>query len=181
MKALAIIHPGFEEAEAVTPMDLLHRAGVEVVQAAAGGDHAVEGRNGMTLRTPHLLADVIDAEYDAVVLPGGPGIKQLRNDAAICARLRRQRDEGRLIGCICAAPLMLLDAGLLDGVRHTCHFSAESELAEAVREPVVRDGTIITSRGAGTAVEFGLALVEQLCGKASADEVAEAICWPHAR
>ena len=181
MKALVIIHPGFEEAEAVTPMDILHRAGVEVVQAAAGSEHAVEGRNGITVRTPRLLADVIDAAYDAVVLPGGPGIKQLRNDAAICARLRRQRDEERWIGCICAAPLLLLDAGLIPGVRHTCHFNAEPELTEAERAPVVHDGTIITSRGAGTASEFGLALAEALRAKAAADEVADAICWPHAR
>jgi 4-methyl-5(b-hydroxyethyl)-thiazole monophosphate biosynthesis len=180
-RALIILHPGFEEVEAVTPIDLLARAGVEVVQAALDDNLLVPGRNGMTLQATHRLIDIAEEAFDALILPGGPGIMQIRQHPLICALLKKQHAAGKLIGCICAAPLLLLDAGLNNDLRlrYTCHPAAENELTAAVAIPVVQDGTIITSRGAGTATEFALQLVSHLTDQATAIEIAESICWPH--
>ncbi len=176
-KALIIIHPGFEEIEAVTPIDLLTRAGVTVVQAALDETLQVTGKNGITLQTSHHLNDVVSEPFDAVILPGGPGIQEIRNHPIICKLFEKQQAANRIIGCICAAPLLLLDAGLIENLRYTCYPSVRDELPNALIEPVVQDGTIITSRGAGTATEFGLQLIRALIDEDAATEIAESICW----
>jgi 4-methyl-5(b-hydroxyethyl)-thiazole monophosphate biosynthesis len=178
-RALIILHPGFEEMEAVAPIDLLARAEVEVVQASTADTCLVGGRNGITLQASHLLADIGLQNFDAVILPGGPGIQKLRNDTRIVDCLRRQHLAGKVIGAICAAPLLLLDAGLLDKLNYTAHPSTAAELGAAQNQTVVKDGSVITSRGAGTATEFGLALVTALCGKEAAANIAASICWTH--
>jgi 4-methyl-5(b-hydroxyethyl)-thiazole monophosphate biosynthesis len=175
-RALIILHPGFEEIEAVTPIDLLSRAGVEVVQAALDDSRFVTGRSGISLQATHRLVDVAEDIFDAIILPGGPGIMQIRNHPLICKLLQQQQAANRLIGCICAAPLLLLDASQTAGLRYTCHPSAEDQLTEAIDAAVVQDGNIITSRGAGTATEFALQLVSQLTDQVTADTIAESIC-----
>ncbi|CAA6679060.1 MULTISPECIES: DJ-1 family glyoxalase III [unclassified Lentimonas] len=176
-RALILLHPGFEEIEAVTPIDLLSRAGVEVVQAALDDTLLVLGRSGITLQATHSLADVADETFDAIILPGGPGIMQIRKHPQICKLLQQQFAADRLIGCICAAPLLLLDAELHTDLRYTCHPAAEHELSDALTATVVQDGTIITSRGAGTATEFALQLVSQLTDQSTADTIADSVCW----
>lgn len=182
-RALIILHPGFEEMEATAPIDLLARAGVEVIQAATSSDQLVKGRNGMSFQATHRLSDVASEDFDAVILPGGPGIMNLRNDATLCATLcaclKRQHAKQKLIACICAAPLLLLDSGLCDTLAYTAHPSTLEELSAAHDQAVVIDKHIITSRGAGTATEFALAIVETLCGQSIATEIAESICWSH--
>ena len=176
-KALVILHPGFEEIEALTPVDLLTRAGIEVIQASTTDNTQVEGRSGITVEATHALATVANDDFDAVILPGGPGIFKLRNNPTICALLQRQHAAGRLIGCICAAPLLLKDAEMTNALRYTCHPSAEDELPAAIADPVVKDGSIITSRGAGTATQFALALVTHLTDAANTQAIAKSICW----
>ena len=176
-RALVILHPGFEEIEAVTPIDLLTRAGIHVVQAALAESLEITGKNGIVLQASHHLADVASEAFDAIILPGGPGIQQIRNHSLICKLLQQQRSANRLIGCICAAPLLLLDAGLISGIRHTCYPSVRDELPEALEEPVVQDGVIITSRGPGTSIEFGLQLIQALIDEATAEKIAASICW----
>ena len=178
MRALVILHPGFEEIEAVSPIDLLSRASVEVVSASTTDGRAVLGRSGITLMADTLLADAALEAFDAVILPGGPGIGDLRKNRLLCDLLQRQHAAGQWLACICAAPLLLLDAGLLDGgTRYTCHPSVEEELpGRAEAAAVALDGTILTSRGAGTAVEFSLALIEKLRDRKTAEAVAESIC-----
>lgn len=178
-RALIILHPGFEEMEAVAPIDLLARAGVEVVQASTEHKRLVEGRNGITLEATRLLSEVVEQEFDAVILPGGPGIKKLRDDARIIDCLRRHHEAGKLVAAICAAPLLLKDAGLINDIAYTAHPSTEEELGSARVETVVKDGHIFTSRGAGTATEFALAIVQKVCGEAIAKEIAASICWTH--
>lgn len=180
-RVLILLHPGFEEMEAAAPIDLLNRAGAEVIQASTGASRRVEGRNGMTWETTHLFADVVGEPFDVVILPGGPGIKKLRGRTDIIECLQWQQKKGKLLACICAAPLMLLDAGLIGGIRHTAHPSTAGELRGAKEAAVVVDGSIITSQGAGTATEFSLAIVEALFGRDSANEIAQAICWSPAR
>lgn len=175
-RALIILHPGFEEIEAVTPIDLLSRAGVEVVQAALGDSRFVTGRSGISLQATHRLVDVAEDIFDAIILPGGPGIMQIRKHPLICQLFQHQQAANRLIGCICAAPLLLLDASLTAGLRYTCHPSVADQLAEAIDATVVQDGNIITSRGAGTANQFALQLVSQLTDQVTADTIAASIC-----
>lgn len=178
-RALIILHPGFEDIEAVTPIDLLTRAGVEVVPAALDDILHVPSRSGITVLATHDLNELMDEIFDAVILPGGPGIMQIRQHPLMCRLLRKQFAAGRLIACICAAPLLLLDAALHTDLRYTCHPSVTNELDAALDAPVVQDGVIITSRGAGTATPFALQLVGQLTDQKTAIALAESICWPN--
>ncbi|MFP4157653.1 MAG: DJ-1 family glyoxalase III [Opitutales bacterium] len=181
LKALICLHPGFEELEAVAVIDLLARAGIDVTQAAVGDDLTLAGRNGMTLVAGCLLAEIPEhALYDVVVVPGGPGIQKIRRHPAVCHLLQRHQRAGKLVACICAAPLLLLDAGLIDTDTNYTAFPATSgELPNRLPELVVKDGRLITSQGAGTATEFALAIIECLMGRNKADEIASSICWHH--
>lgn len=178
MRALVILHPGFEEIEAVTPIDLLSRAGIDVVTATTGSELPVTGRSGITLVADSFLRDVAKENFEAIILPGGPGIQGLRGNPLLCDILQRQYNAEKWLACICAAPLLLLDAGLLkNGMRFTCHPSTKEEMPEATDvDAVVVDGPILTSRGAGTAGEFALALIERLCNQKTAESIAESIC-----
>ncbi len=174
--ALVILTEGFEEMEAVGPIDLLRRAGIVVATASQSGRLLVKGRNGIVLQADAALAEIMDNDYDLIVLPGGPGHTRLRSDKKIIARLRHQEASGRLIGAICAAPAILHEAGLLEGRRYTAHYSVENELKEIQADKaVVVDNGIISSRGAGTATEFALELVKQLTGQQTAKEIAQSI------
>lgn len=176
--ALFIIGDGVEELEAVAPIDLLRRAGVAVTVASITDDCAVTGRNDIVLKADGLLSDV-SGTFDAIVIPGGPGTKAVRADSKVIQLLKEQAQSGRLVAAICAAPTVLLDAGLLEGRRYTAHFGVAGELPAIMEDaPVVIDGNIVTSRGAGTALDFGLTLVELLCSESTADEIATSICVP---
>ena len=167
---------GFEEIETLTPVDLLRRAGVEVTMASLGESLHVTGRSGVTLHADASWTNVADDEVDALVLPGGPGVQAMRSDGRVTEKARSMSQQGKLVAAICAAPLVLKDAGLLEGKRFTAHDSTWGELSGALgHERVVQDGLVITSRGAGTALDFGLALVSRLCGEAMAERVAKAI------
>jgi 4-methyl-5(b-hydroxyethyl)-thiazole monophosphate biosynthesis len=173
---LVFLADGFEEIEAVAPVDLLRRAGALVTTAAVGDGIHVTGRSGVTIHSDATSSAVEGTEFDCVLVPGGPGVARLRTDAGVMARLRRQSASGGWIAAICAAPVVLKDAGVLGGRRHTAHFSVASELPDArVAERVVVDGRLITSRGAGTAFEFGLAVVAALFSAEKAAEVARSV------
>jgi 4-methyl-5(b-hydroxyethyl)-thiazole monophosphate biosynthesis len=176
-RALILIHPGFEEMEAVAPIDILVRAGFEVVSASTSGHTVVEGRNGIELRAATLLEAEADALFDLLVLPGGPGVQQLRHEPRIIDCIRRHYAAKRWIGAICAAPLWLQDAGIIDDINYTAHPSAWSELPRAKPAGLVVDTSTITSQGAGTATEFALALVTACCGREKAAQIADAICY----
>lgn len=175
-RALCLLVTGFEEIEAIAPIDLLRRAEAEVVIASLGKEKLVTGRCGVSIEADAILTDVADQSFDLLLLPGGPGVKALRTDGRPARLAKAYADAGKTVAAICAAPTVLADAGLLTGKRFTAHFSVHSELPGVLAEArLVKDGNIITSRGAGTAVEFGLALVGELFGAAKADEVAKAI------
>jgi protein deglycase len=174
--ALVLLHNEFEEIEAVTPIDLLHRASVNVSIVSREAGLEVTGRSGIVIRADVLLDQVIEKEYDCVVLPGGPGYIRLRNDQRVINLVQKQVERGKLVAAICAAPIVLKDAGVLDNKSYTVHFSVEQELPGAIpRQAVVEDGNIITSCGAGAAVQFALALVARLAGKEKAEQVAASI------
>jgi 4-methyl-5(b-hydroxyethyl)-thiazole monophosphate biosynthesis len=174
---LVILPEGFEEIEAVTPIDVLRRAEVRVTIASLADNTLVVGRNKMTLQAETTLTGVGEQAFDLLFLPGGPGVTKLRADARVPALARAQTAAGRWIGAICAAPAVLHDAGLLQGKRYTAHPSVADELKNILsNERVVVDGKIVTSRGAGTALDFGLSLVELLVSASKASEIRAAIC-----
>ncbi len=168
---------GFEEIEAITPIDLLRRAGAEVCSVAVGSPSMVGGKNGIVVRADKAVDDVHPDDFDLLLLPGGPAAKDLRKDPTILEWVRSFAVRKAWIGAICAAPTILLEAGVLEGRRYTAHFSTKEDLPEAAPDAVVRDGHLITSQGAGTAVPFALALIEVLFDQTVSGEVASSICY----
>lgn len=175
-RVLCLLFPGFEEIETMAPVDVLRRAGAEVVLASLTGEMLVTGRCQVRVQADAALADVADQPFDLLLIPGGPGVKALRADGRPAGLAKAFVAAGKPVAAICAAPTVLADAGLLANRRYTAHFSVHEELPLALGgERVVVDESVITSRGAGTALEFGLALVRRLFDAAKADEVAKAI------
>lgn len=174
---LTLLAEGFEEIETFTPVDLLRRAGVEVTVASLAENRHATGRSQITAHADAALSAVEHGLFDLVFVPGGPGVKHLRADPRVPALLRRHAEAGRWIAAICAAPTVLADAGLLAGKAYTAHFSVAHELPDIrLGERIVTDGRITTSRGAGTALDFGLHLVALLTSPAKAEEISKAIC-----
>ena len=173
-RVLCLLVDGFEEIELVTPVDLLRRAGVEVVIAALHGA-AATGRGGIRMEADALLADLDPQTFDLLFIPGGPGVGDLRQDGRAAVLAKDFAAAGKPVAAICAAPLVLMDAGLLEGRRFTAYQSVRAELGGGLDERVVVDGNLITSRGAGTALDFALVLVARLAGQAAADRVAQEI------
>ena len=177
IRALVPLTDGFEEMEAVTLIDVLRRGGVHVVTAALAPNLEVEGAHGMILRADALFAEVSPAEYDALVLPGGPGVEHMRRNEALLDRVRRQKAEGRLLAAICAAPLVLVEAGVLEpGQRVTCYPTCADGLDRpCAGVPVVEDGRLITGQAPGAALAFALAVLRALKGEAIAEQVADGL------
>lgn len=173
-RVLCLLEEGFEEIEAIAPVDLLRRAGVEVVLAGVSGMEVV-GKCGVRVVADVLLSEVVREEFDALFLAGGAAVTTLRKNEGVIGLIGDFHKRGRLIAAICAAPLLLKDAGILEGKRFTAHFSTNEELPENSGERVICDGELLTSRGAGTAIEFGLAFVEVLSGQAVRNQVAGAV------
>ena len=175
---LTLLADGFEEIEATAPIDLLRRAEAEVTVASCSDSLDVTGRSTITLRADTLLSHVPDPlAFDLLVLPGGPAVFELRKRPEIIDLIRDFADTGKPIGAICAAPLLLLDAGVITSDSTcTAHGSTEEEIPQLSKnKAVVQDGQIITSRGAGTAVKFGLALIQELFGQEKANEIRASI------
>lgn len=176
-KVLVMLAQGCEEIEAVTTIDILRRAGVEVTSAGLD-DLPVLASRGVMLLADTTLDLAQHQDFDMIVLPGGqPGTDNLKADNRLTALLQRMAKQGKYLAAICAAPSVLAAAGLLDGRKATCYPTCldgypKVDLQTAA---VVEDGRLITSRGPGTAMDFALALVERLAGKAKRQEVEAAL------
>lgn len=172
--AVVILAEGFEELEAVAPVDVLRRAGVHVTIAGVAGLQ-VKGSRGIGVQADVLLKDVHDLP-DAVILPGGlPGATNLARSEEVKTLVKKMNIAGKLVAAICAAPAAVLaPLGILDGKKATCYPGCESDLSSKIthsQENVVVDGNVITSRGPGTALEFALAIAVRLAGQEMADTV----------
>ncbi len=171
---------GFEEVEALAPLDILRRASVAVQLVSITDDPIVEGAHGVQMVTDSLIADIDLGSADMLVLPGGlPGATNLDQCEALQKALVRQHAEGKMIAAICAAPLVLGHLGLLRGVRATCYPGFEGEMEGAVYTAslVERDGQFITGKGPGAAFEFGYTILESLGKKAEADALREGMLY----
>jgi 4-methyl-5(b-hydroxyethyl)-thiazole monophosphate biosynthesis len=176
-RVLIPLAQGCEELEAVTLIDLLRRADIEVVTAGLDGAPVTASR-GTVLIPDTSLDQVMDQDFDLMVLPGGlPGSDHLDQDPRIHQLLRRLADAGRYTAAICAAPKVLASAGLLDGRSATAYPGVLSAFPQVQAKDlaVVGDGRVITSRGPGTAMDFALHLIETLVGAATRNQVEAAL------
>ena len=181
-KIYMFLAEGFEEVEAVTPADLLRRAGADVVLVSVTGNRVVRGSHGIALEADCLFEEAGEALSEAgwYVLPGGmPGTKNLAAHEGLAALLRGAQERGTGIGAICAAPTVPGGLGLLKNVKAACYPGNEEKLdcREISFEEAVADGMVVTSRGAGTAVPFALKLIEVIFGQEEADRIAGSIIW----
>lgn len=160
----------------VTPVDLLKRAGADTVLAAVSTEKLVKGRSGIKVEADALLDDLDVDSFDVLLIPGGPGVNALHDDGRTAILAQEFYKANKPVAAICAAPTLLRNAGLLHGKSFTAHFSVQGELPAAqVEERVLTDGLLTTSRGAGTALDFGLELVRRFYGEEKASEIAASI------
>lgn len=172
---------GFEETEAVVPVDILRRAGLDVRTAGISGK-TVTGSHGIEIVCDCQAADIEpDKSLQAVVLPGGmPGAKNLENSAKVGEFIDFAYRNGLLLCAICAAPFILGHRGLLKNKKAVCYRGFEKELTGAMLQntPVCTDGNIITAKGMGSAVVFALEIVRYLCGEQKASAIGESLQCP---
>jgi 4-methyl-5(b-hydroxyethyl)-thiazole monophosphate biosynthesis len=184
-KAIVLLAGGFEEVEAITPVDYLRRSGIEVTTAAIGGNLTVKGARGVPVNADTTLGELAKqgkaaaASWDAVILPGGmPGATNLAASQETGALVGEMAAAGKWVCAICASPAVVLaPLGVLSGKRFTCYPGMEAQVRDGKWSagPVVIDGNIITSRGAGTAGAFAVAIIGKLAGDAEAKKVAESV------
>lgn len=171
---LVPVADGSEELETVAIVDVLRRAGAKVTVAAVK-ELMITGSKGVIFMADRLLSECVRETFSLIALPGGmPGAEHLRDAKSLIAMLKTQAEQGRLSGAICASPAVVLHShGLLRGKRFTCHPNFAHPLPQELYslDPVVVDGNLVTSRGAGTAVEFALTLIELLYDRDKAKEV----------
>ncbi|HLO59468.1 MAG TPA: DJ-1 family glyoxalase III [Bacteroidales bacterium] len=167
---------GFEEVEAITPVDVLRRAGCEVVMVSVTGKKEVTSKRGVVVIADKNFDEINYDEADMIVLPGGqPGANNLNKHEGLKKQIVNFNAQGKFVAAICAAPLVFGSAGILKGKKATCFPGTEPQLtgANCTGTLVEIDGNIITGKGPGVAMAFSLALVEKLQGKPVADEVKE--------
>jgi protein DJ-1 len=180
-RALVVLAEGAEEMEATITVDVLRRAGVEVVLAGLDGPDAVRCSRKVRI-VPDAALSAAGDDFDVLVLPGGAdGARRLAESPEVGRLLREREQRGALVAAICAAPMALARHGAFAGRRMTSHPSVTEIVAahgQASEETVVDDGSLVTSRGPGTAFAFALHLVARLCGEAKAREVREPMMLP---
>ena len=173
-----LLGTGFEETEAITPLDLLRRAGEKVLTVGVNGK-IVYGGHGIGVEADITLDEMDLTDLSMIVLPGGlGGVASVRASEQAMEALRFAWDNGKFVAAICAGPTVLADLKITDGKNATCYPGCETGMGKAEMvegQAVVRDGRLITGTSAGCAVKFGLALVEALKGKETADRIAEQI------
>lgn len=171
-----LLGTGFEETEAITPLDLMRRAGIEVLTVGVNGK-VITGAHGIAVKADIELGQMDLTALEMIVLPGGlGGVTSVRASKQAMSALSFAWENEKFVAAICAGPTVLADLGITDGKQTTCYPGCESGMGKAVtleNKACVRDGRVITGTSAGCAVAFGLALIEALKGKQIADTVAE--------
>lgn len=171
---------GCEEIEGLTAVDILRRAGLEIVTISINNTDSVTGSHNISFQTDAIFEQVNLDEFDAIILPGGmPGTVKLGEHDGVTKAVQAFASAGKLVAAICAAPSVLGAAGILQGKRAVCHPGFEDKLtgAQVSFEPVMTDGNIITSRGMGTAIEFALAIVQYLKDEDAVDDLKQKLVY----
>lgn len=171
---------GYEEIEALSVVDVCRRMNLSIDMISITEDLEVEGAHGIKVQMDKIFSQADFSEYDMLVLPGGGmGTKNLEAKTELMEQLDSFYNEGKYVAAICAAPSILGHRGILKGKRACCFPGFEDHLtgAEVTNGPVEIDGNVVTSRGMGTAIDFGLAIAGIFCGKEKADEMAHTIVY----
>lgn len=171
----------FEEVEALTVVDLLRRQGYDVETVSVGHSHHVGGSHSIVVKADFVIDEVWLKTYDLLVLPGGPGHKNLEKCDLLMKYVKKFNDEGKKLAAICASPSILGRAGVLEGKKVTCFPGFEDECKGAIctGAEVEYDANVITGRSAGTAVPFALKIIEAFDGKEAADKMAQSIYYDY--
>ena len=172
-----LLGTGFEETEAIAPLDLLRRAGVSVATVGLNGK-TIFGGHGIGVTADMEIGEMDLTNLDMVILPGGlGGVASIRACTGAMEAIRFAWENDKFVAAICAGPTVLADLGITDGKNATCYPGCESQMGNAnmVCEAAVRDGKLITGTSAGCAIPFGLALIEALKGREEADRIASQI------
>lgn len=173
-----LLGTGFEETEAIAPLDLLRRAGVEVATVGVTGK-TVRGSHGIYVEADILPEEMDLSNMEMIILPGGlGGVASARASQEALNALRSGWEQGCYVAAICAGPTVLADLGITSGKKATCYPGCEGQMGDAIMDAsaaVVRDGKLITGASAGCAIPFGLALVEALKGAEMAQKIAQQI------
>lgn len=175
MKILIPLADGLEEIEAITNIDVLRRAGIEVITAGLN-DLEVTGAHDIVIKADRLIDEVRAEEFDGIILPGGmPGSTNLRNNDKVIKLVQKLNTDGKLVAAICAAPIALEKAGVIRNRKATSYpgFDREMVSCDYLEERVVVDGNLITGRGPGVALEFAITVVQYLLGEEKAAELKE--------
>lgn len=179
MKAFIFLADGFEEIEAIAPIDIFRRADIEVVTVSISNNKTVKGAHGIFIIADSLFSDTNFSDNDLLYLPGGMnGTKNLDSHEGLKKIVRKQVAENKNIAAICAAPSILGKMGLLKGYEAICYPGFENQMQGAILsgQKIVKSKFIHTAIGAGVTVEFALKLVEELKGKKIATQIANSIC-----
>lgn len=179
MKVRVFFATGSEEVEALTVVDILRRAGAQCLMVSADDTETITGSHGITIQMDEKLSEIDDAA-DMLVLPGGiPGVPNLKANKKVKDKIVEQYEAGKYVAAICAAPTALGEFGILKDKRACCYPGMEDGLncKETGYENVIVDGNVITSRGLGTAIDFGLKLVELLYDADIANQLAHKIVY----
>lgn len=174
---------GFEEVEAITPVDLLKRAGHNVLTVSVGHSHHVMGSHGCMYKTDFCIDEIRIDNMDMIILPGGPGHKNLEKCDALMKKVKKFFEKGKYVAAICASPTIFGRLGILADKKATCFPGMEAELFDATYTGAEAewDKNIITGRSAGCAIPFTLRIVEALDGKEKAQKLAESIYYDYYR
>lgn len=177
---LFLMAPGFEEIEFCAPVDILRRMEVPVTLVGVQG-RSVEGAHGITMRADMLLVDVDSSQYSGVVLPGGAASWTLRDTPGVLKLVREMQAADKLVAAICAAPIALEAAGVIQQRKITCYPAKAvtddiQSAADISDEATVREGNLITGRGPGAALEFGYALAAYFCPQDKVDALRHEMC-----
>ena len=179
-KVFVFLADGFEEIDGLTVVDLLRRADIDTVTVSIGDSKSIIGSHHIEVKADIMFHEVLEAEGTVFVLPGGmPGTLHLKEHEGLDKLLKKAYANGKYIAAICAAPTVLEKCGLLEGKKATSYPSVQEELksADYQTDKVVVDQNIITSRGMGTAIEFGAKIVELLQGEQAKEELLESIVY----
>lgn len=171
---------GFEEIEGLTVVDLLRRAQIETKMVSVMDRKTVRGSHGIEIGADGLFEDYDYEDAEILVLPGGmPGTKNLGEHEKLCGLLKEHYHQGKTLAAICAAPSVFGKLGFLQGRKATCYPGVEEELkgAQVCPEKVVTDGTVVTAKGMGAAIEFGLKLIELIKGEEISKKISEGIIY----
>ncbi len=165
-RAFVILSPGFEEIEAVTVIDILRRACIEVTTASLTSERVVTGSHGISVEADTLLTQIHASEVDVIVLPGGlQGVENMLLSTSVLSIVKEVADKGGILAAVCAAPLVFDAAGLLGAGRFTCHPTVHGRMSvQPSPLATVTSDNIVTGRSAGCAMVWSLALVERILG-----------------